>query len=83
MSWEWEYDPSEEYLVGGADPGFVAQVEARADELARAAAALYLEGSAYQGENPKSATAHVPGGMFEYLIVVRHERIYIRQVTVY
>lgn len=81
MSWAWEYDPSEEYLVGDADPAFVARVEERADELVRAAAALYLDGAAYQGENPKGATAFVPGGMFEYLIVVRHNRLYILQVT--
>ncbi|MFG2980253.1 hypothetical protein ACGFYQ_03235 [Streptomyces sp. NPDC048258] len=36
MSWTWEYDPSEENVVGGAPPAFVAAVEKRADELVRA-----------------------------------------------
>jgi hypothetical protein len=81
MTWAWEYDPSEEYLLKGVDPAFVAHVEHRADELVRAASARYLDGTTYQGENPRGATADVPGGMFEYLVVVRH--VYIRQVTVF
>ncbi|ROQ32876.1 hypothetical protein EDD98_1874 [Streptomyces sp. PanSC19] len=39
MSWRWEYDPDEEYVVGGAPPAFVVEVEKRADELVRAAEA--------------------------------------------
>ncbi|GAA1350190.1 hypothetical protein [Streptomyces beijiangensis] len=61
----------------------MAHVEERADELVRAAEALYLDGTAYQGDNPKGATAHITGGMFEYLLVVRHNRLYIRQITIY
>lgn len=83
MTWSWEYDPSEDHVVGGADPGFVAQVEKHADELVRAAAALYLDGTAYQGLGPGVATAYVDGGMFQYLTVVRHERVYVLQATVY
>ncbi|WP_309484440.1 hypothetical protein [Streptomyces himalayensis] len=50
------------------------------DELVRAAA-FYLDGTGYQGEGPKGGFAHVPGGFFNYLIVPRHERLYIMQVT--
>ncbi|MFJ4676354.1 hypothetical protein [Kitasatospora sp. NPDC088783] len=81
MTWSWEYLPSEEYVISGAALAFVAEVEKKADELVRAAEALYLDGTTYRGENPKSKTADVPGGMFEYLTVVRHEQIYIVQVT--
>ncbi|WP_327068583.1 hypothetical protein [Kitasatospora sp. NBC_01302] len=81
MTWSWEYLPSEERVISGAPPAFVAEAEKKADELVRAAEALYLDGTSYRGENPKSKTADVPGGMFEYLTVVRHEQIYIVQVT--
>ncbi|ROR42381.1 hypothetical protein [Kitasatospora cineracea] len=81
MTWAWEYLPSEEHVIAGAPLAFIAEVEKKTDELVRAAEALYLDGSSYRGENPKSRTADVPGGMFEYLTVVRHERIYIVQVT--
>lgn len=33
MTWRWEYDPSEAYVIGEAPPAFVAEVEKRADEL--------------------------------------------------
>ncbi|WP_405555759.1 hypothetical protein OHV08_17950 [Streptomyces canus] len=49
--------------------------------MVRAAAAFYLDGTGYQGEGPKGGFAHVPGGFFNYLIVPRHERLYIMQVT--
>ncbi len=81
MSWRWEYDPSEEYVIGGAPPAFVAEVEKRADELVRAAEALYLDGSSFQGENPRSEHVRVPGGMFVFLLVPRYERGYVLQVT--
>lgn len=68
-------------MIGGAPPAFVAEVEKKADESVRAAGALYLDGTSYRGENPKSRTADVPGGMFEYLTVVRHEQIHVVQVT--
>ncbi|MCX4550161.1 hypothetical protein OG204_15805 [Streptomyces sp. NBC_01387] len=83
MTWAWEYDPSEEYLVGGVDPAVVARIGERADELVRAAEALYLDGTTYQGDNPKGATAYITGGMFEYLVVVRHNRLYVRQITIF
>jgi hypothetical protein len=81
VTWDWEYLPSEEHVIGGAPPAFVSGVEKRADELVRAAEALYLDGISYRGENSRSKTADVPGGMFEYLTVVRHEQIYVVQVT--
>lgn len=70
-------------MAGGADPGCIAQVEKHADELVRAAAALFLDGASYHGLGPGVATAYVDGGMFQYLTVVRHERVYVLQVTVF
>lgn len=48
--WHWEYDPDETHVIGGptpAHPAFVAEVEKRADEIARAAEALHLDGTRY------------------------------------
>lgn len=81
MTWRWEYDPSEEYVIGGTPPAFIAEVEKKADELVSAAAAFYLDGAGYQGEGPKGADMDVPGGFFTYLVIPRHECVYIRQVT--
>ncbi|MFD4945809.1 hypothetical protein ACFVYE_30620 [Streptomyces sp. NPDC058239] len=80
----WEYDPSEAYVVGGDTPPppvFVAEVEHRADELVRAASALHLDGTTFQGAGDGVQTAYVPGGMFLYLTVIRHQCVYIIQVT--
>ncbi|MFF1293216.1 MULTISPECIES: hypothetical protein [unclassified Streptomyces] len=81
MTWRWEYDPSEEYVAGGAPPAFIAEVEKKADELIRAAEALYLDGTRYEGMGPKSETVDVPGGMFIFLVVPRFECGYVLQVT--
>jgi hypothetical protein len=81
VSWAWEYDPAEDAVIGGASPALIAEVEKKADELVRAAAALHLDGSTYQGGPLKGGDAIVPGGMFVYLVVPRHERVYIMQVT--
>lgn len=62
-------------------PAFVAEVEKKADELVRAAAAFYLDGTQYEGLGPKGDTAHIDSGFFVYLIVPRHECVYVRQVT--
>ncbi|MFE4410580.1 hypothetical protein ACIQFZ_06210 [Streptomyces sp. NPDC093064] len=81
MTWRWEYDPDEAHVAGGAPPAFVAEVEKKADDLVDAAAAFYLDGTAYQGLGPRGDIAHVPGGFFLYLIVPRHECLYVHQVT--
>ncbi|UUU40220.1 hypothetical protein [Streptomyces sp. NBC_00162] len=81
MTWRWEYDPSEEYVTGGAPPAFVAEVEKAADELVRASEALYLDGTAYREMGPKGAVMNLDDGMFVYLIIPRSECVYIRQVT--
>ncbi|POX64688.1 hypothetical protein C3492_02750 [Streptomyces sp. Ru62] len=81
MTWRWEYDPDEAYVIGGAPPAFVAEVEKQADELVRAAAAFYLDGASYQEAGPKGNVSHVPGGFFLYLIVPRHECLYVHQAT--
>ena len=41
----------------------------------------YLDGSTYQEAGPKGNVAHVPGGFFLYLIVPRHECLYVHQAT--
>ncbi|MFC5661801.1 hypothetical protein ACFP3U_02250 [Kitasatospora misakiensis] len=49
MTWSWEYLPSEQHVTTGAPTDFLAAVEQRAAELVRAAEALYLDGTSYQG----------------------------------
>jgi hypothetical protein len=83
VSGAWEYDPSEETVVGGAPPALIASLEKRADELVRAAAALYLDGTAYRGGSLQGGDALLPDGMFVYQVVPRHERVYILQVTLW
>ncbi|TVL94484.1 hypothetical protein CD790_02200 [Streptomyces sp. SAJ15] len=80
--WGWEYDPDARHVIGETpNLAFVAQVEERADELVRAAAALFLNGTAYQGRSPGLREEVLPSGMFQYLTVVRQQRLYIVQVT--
>ncbi|WP_241999799.1 hypothetical protein [Streptomyces klenkii] len=55
-------------------------MEERADELVRAAAALYLDGASYRGRSPGGQEEILPGGMFQYLTVVRQQCLYIVQV---
>lgn len=62
MTWCWEYDPDEAYVIGGAPPAFVAEIEKQADEMVRAAAAFHLDGASYREAGPKGNVAHVPGG---------------------
>ncbi|MFI0822410.1 hypothetical protein ACH4TX_43095 [Streptomyces sp. NPDC021098] len=81
MSWAWEYEPGEEHVVGGAPPALIAEVEKKADELVRAAAALYLDGTAYQGPSPRGENHLVPGGMFVCQVIPRLERVFVLQVT--
>ncbi|MEU8581685.1 hypothetical protein ACX9I7_00045 [Streptomyces sp. L500] len=81
MSWRWEYDPSEEHVIGGAPPAFVAEVEKKADEVVRAAAAFYVDGVGYQGMSPAGECVDVPGGFFVCIAIPRHECVYIHQVS--
>jgi hypothetical protein len=86
VSWAWEYEPDEKHVVGGDTPAplpLVAQVEEKAHELVRAAEARCLDGTTYQGVGEGSRTAAVVDGFFLYLVVPRHERVYILQVTAY
>ncbi|WP_329572925.1 hypothetical protein [Kitasatospora sp. NBC_01266] len=80
MTWRWEYNPDEENVIAGAPLSFVAQVEEKAAEIVRAAAALYLDGTAYQGIGEKMKTADIEDGIFWYLVVPRDERVYILRV---
>ncbi|KQV03336.1 MULTISPECIES: hypothetical protein [unclassified Kitasatospora] len=81
MTWSWEYWTSREEIAGGAPPSFVKAVEDKAAEIVRAAEVLYLDGTAWQGPNPRSADMRVPGGMFSYTIIIRKERVYVLQIT--
>jgi hypothetical protein len=65
VSWHWECDPDD--LAKGAPEAFVAQVEEVADELVRAASALYGDGTVFRGPNPRGDTKIVDGGIFVYL----------------
>ncbi|MEV0119856.1 hypothetical protein AB0H77_42500 [Streptomyces sp. NPDC050844] len=85
-SWRWEYDPDEAHVIGGETPpppAFVVEVERRVEEIVRAAEALHLDGAAYEGVGEGVQTAFIPGGMFLYLTVARHECVYVLQATVW
>ncbi|QMU73333.1 hypothetical protein [Streptacidiphilus sp. P02-A3a] len=81
MSWSWEYLPSEEYVTGGAPAEFLAAVHGKADELVRAAEALYLDGTAYEGAGEPMQYVDVAGGFFAYYVVPRLELVVLCQVT--
>lgn len=80
MTWAWEYNPDETGVIAGAPLAFVAQVEKKADEIVRAASALYLDGSSYQGLGEKMKTADVEDGIFWYMVIPRDERVYVLRV---
>ncbi|MFI5527125.1 hypothetical protein ACIA8O_01085 [Kitasatospora sp. NPDC051853] len=81
MSWAWEYLPDEEGVAGGAPPEFLGAVETKADELVRAAEALYLDGTTYEGSGEPMAYLDVAGGFFAYFVVPRLQRVFLCQVT--
>ncbi|MCC3767542.1 hypothetical protein [Streptomyces sp. UNOC14_S4] len=81
--WHWEYDPGAAHVIGGLDdlpssPGS----RSGAEELVRAAAALYLDGTTYQGASSALGREVVTGGMFVFQTVPRHRRVCVLQVTV-
>ncbi|ARZ70343.1 hypothetical protein SMD11_4750 [Streptomyces albireticuli] len=81
MSWAWEYVPDEAHVIDGLPPVLVKDVEEKAAEPVRAAEALHLDGTAYEGTSPQGGNGLVADGMFVYQVVPRHERVYIFQVT--
>ncbi|MFI5568450.1 hypothetical protein ACIA6T_14100 [Streptomyces sp. NPDC051740] len=81
MTWRWEYVPDEETVADGAPTEFLVEVKKAADELVRAAEALYLHGPAYQGMDEGAKHAFVSGGFFVYMITPRSELVTIWQVT--
>ncbi|MFD7589131.1 hypothetical protein ACFV84_27285 [Kitasatospora sp. NPDC059811] len=81
MSWSWEYLPSEEHVTGGAPAGFLAAVEQKAAELVRAAEALYLDGTTYEGSGEPMQCLDVAGGLINYYIVPRLELVVVCQLT--
>ncbi|MFB7651928.1 MULTISPECIES: hypothetical protein [unclassified Streptomyces] len=80
MSWRWEYVFGAEEAARSAPRSFLAGVESRADELVRAAEALYVHGRGHEGTDPKGGDIIVPGGMFTYQTVVRSERVFVVQI---
>ncbi|MYS43104.1 hypothetical protein [Streptomyces sp. BBFR115] len=81
MSWSWEYAFGAEEAARTTPPAFLAGVREKADELVRAAEALYVHGRSHDESDPKGGDLIVPGGMFTYQIVVRSERVYVVQLT--
>jgi hypothetical protein len=81
VSWHGEYVPDEETVAAGAQPEFLAEVEKKAEELVRAAEALYLRGPAYQEADEGAQHAFVVGGFFAYMVTARSELVSVRQIT--
>ncbi|MHA6757295.1 hypothetical protein [Streptacidiphilus sp. PAMC 29251] len=81
MSWAWEYLPNEHHVTDGVSPVVIAEVETKADELVRAAAALYLDGTTHTGPDEKMKQQLIPNGFFHYTVIRRQERIYILRIT--
>jgi hypothetical protein len=81
LSWAWEYAFGAEESARKAPREFLAGVEEKADELVRAAEALYVHGRDHEEIDPKGKDVIVRGGMFRYQIVVRSERVYVVQIT--
>ncbi len=81
MTWAWEYSPSERYVTDRVSPVVIAEVEKKADELVRAAEALYLSGADYTGADEKMQQQLIPDGYFHYMIIRRQERLYILRTT--
>ncbi|MFD4661071.1 hypothetical protein ACFWP2_36265 [Kitasatospora sp. NPDC058444] len=81
MTWSWEYLPSERHVTAGALADFLAAVEQRAAELVRAAEALYLDGTSYQGSGESMRYLDVAGGLLAYYVVPRLELVVVCQLT--
>lgn len=81
MSWSWEYAFSAEQSAKTLPAPFLAKVRTKADELVRMCEAQYLDGKTYQGADPPGGSLSVGSGFFDYQIVVRHERVYVVQLT--
>jgi hypothetical protein len=77
VSWRWEYNPDEDFVIGGATPAFVAQVETAAAELTRAAEVRFLDGSSYSEPGEPIRTHAVEDGLLWYMVVPRDQRLYI------
>jgi hypothetical protein len=59
--WAWEYFPDAHHVIGDTPKlALIAQIEERADELVRAAAVEYPDGTAYQGLSPACARKSCP-----------------------
>ncbi|MEU9452127.1 hypothetical protein [Streptomyces sp. NPDC048277] len=81
MSWKWEYAFGAEAAARTAPADFLAAVSQQAEELVRAAEALHVHGRGDEGTDPEGGDIIVSGGMFEYQVVVRSERVYVVQIT--
>ncbi|MGW3185555.1 hypothetical protein ACWDD9_40435 [Kitasatospora sp. NPDC001119] len=81
MTWSWEYLPNERHVTAGSPADFLTAVARRADELVRAAEALYLDGTSYQGSGEPMRYLDVAGGLLTYYVVPRLELVVVCQLT--
>ncbi|MFD4399689.1 hypothetical protein [Kitasatospora sp. NPDC058478] len=81
MTWSWEYLPSEQHVTAGTPADFLTAIEQRAAELVRAAEALYLDGTSYQGSGEPMRYLDVVGGLLTYYVVPRLELVVVCQIT--
>ncbi|WP_282203468.1 hypothetical protein [Kitasatospora fiedleri] len=80
MTRSWKYLPNEQHVAAGCPTGFFAAVEQRAAELVRAAEALYLDGTSYQGSGEPMRYLDVAGGLLAHYVAPRLELV-VCQVT--
>ena len=82
--WTWEYNPSEEHVVGGLPPGVVAEVERVATELSALGGDAAKIGRPLDREGGLREFDILGGrGFISFLAVPRHQRIYVCNITWY
>lgn len=67
MTWAWEHEFNEQFVIGGQSPlppAVVVQVEKKVEKIVRAAESLHLPRATYQGASEGTKTATVTDGFF-------------------
>ncbi|QEV04403.1 hypothetical protein CP971_34435 [Streptomyces viridifaciens] len=77
----WRSGFSEQHVTADAPADFLAAVEQRAAEIGRAAEALYLDGTSYQGSGEPMRYLDVAGGLLDYYVVPCLGIVVVCQVT--
>jgi hypothetical protein len=83
VSWAWEYEPNE---TSSAVTILLPQRSlhrSRRRPKSWSVPPKRLDGTAYQGAGEGTRTATVANGFFLYLVIPRHQRVYLLQVTAY